>query len=175
MSNKRNGSTNENIENSSQENINSFLDHLPLFDKEAIEKVEIEDKEWLIFSAKSCSECDDDLRIYILPVDTSAIPKDIDSFSYPGKVYSYEDENLVFESRVFYGNCLDKEVFSIVWIQKELNEDEWSFYQYELLFENGEITDSQLAIDSIAFNASDKYLQFSSCKELTPINQTASP
>ena len=41
-------------------------------------------------------------------------------YSLPGKCFSFDD-TLIYESRVFYGQCLNDNISSIVWDQKELN------------------------------------------------------
>ncbi len=90
---------------------------------ELIDFIETHDKHvFIIFSGRTCSECDMRTQIYIKNVkDTSQ--KNTTVFSYPGKVKHYEDEKLLETSRMFYGKCLSDTNSSILFYSHYLNKD----------------------------------------------------
>ncbi|MES2810384.1 MAG: hypothetical protein V4619_17250 [Bacteroidota bacterium] len=73
---------------------------------------------YLILSGRGCTECDANISIYIhSPSDGPMEEEAMQARSaYPGKERDYETDSLLFESRVFYGNCTNTQ--SIVWLQK---------------------------------------------------------
>lgn len=131
------------------------------------------DNPFLIVSGRTCRNCDENLAIYIYSPKTGLIQENNEPirYSYPGKEYDYENNKLVFESRMFYGQCLDKNSSSIVWFQKELDPNEAykeSAFALEIIGENIKESikkDTDLSIEQIIKN----------CNELPGIDVSTQP
>ena len=126
-----------------------------------------------ILSGRGCTECDENIAIYIYSPTTGLVKENNAPirYSYPGKEFDYMDNKLTFESRMFYGKCLDANKDSIVWFQKEFNKDgtnkEGSFV-LEVIGENIKesiIKDKSLSVDQIS----------QKCNELPGVDVTTEP
>ena len=79
---------------------------------------------YIIISGRSCENCDENISIYIhSPSDgeMKSHGKQI-RYSYPGKELDAETNELVFESKMYFGDCLEKYPNSVIWNQKFLND-----------------------------------------------------
>ncbi len=94
-----------------------------LFNISVIDTIKVQDKSWELLSAYSCKECDDNISLYIRRIDVPDNDFYKSPYSYPSKVYYYEDNTLIYDGRTFYGKCLDDSNKSIVWIQEEGTDD----------------------------------------------------
>jgi hypothetical protein len=126
-----------------------------------------------IVSGRGCIECDENIAIYIYSPKTGLIKESGNpiKYSYPGKEFDYMDNKLVFESRVFYGKCFDKDKDSIVWFQKRFKQDgtyEENIFLLEIIGEDIKesiIKDNSLSIEQISEN----------CSELPGVDVTTEP
>ena len=78
---------------------------------------------YLVVEGRSCSDCDENLSIFIVsPSDGPMKPESQQGrYIYPGDENDYATNKLVFESRMFYGNSLAGIGNCVVWYQKDLN------------------------------------------------------
>jgi hypothetical protein len=109
-----------------------------LFNLEFIGQIPLENKDpFLIFSGVDCNFCDANISIYIhSPSDGDLIVgagKNI--YGMPGRMYSFMNDSLLYESRVFYGQVLENRK-GVIWYQNTLMETgKWdkSVFTSELL------------------------------------------
>ncbi|MBI3535619.1 MAG: hypothetical protein HY072_09085 [Deltaproteobacteria bacterium] len=59
-------------------------------------------KPLLLISAKPCANCLQDRSIYLINTEGTILSQ----FVYPGKIIDQKQNQVVYESRAFYGNCL---------------------------------------------------------------------
>ena len=78
---------------------------------------------FLNLAGRGCMECDENLAIYIYSPISGLIKNKgmVVRYSYPGREHDYSENKIIFESRMFYGDCLKNNIDSIVWLQKTLN------------------------------------------------------
>jgi hypothetical protein len=87
-------------------------------------------------------------------------------FSLPGNQYNMFD-SLVYQSRVFYGDCTNKFPFSIVWFQKERQKDyNWHTSYYVLTPSNKDQFSYRLNENAIDLNEILSNIQTGKCKEI---------
>jgi len=97
-----------------------------LYDLKYIGQLQTKNKvPYLILSGRTCQECDENISIYVYSPSDGQMKNESERqrYSYPGKEFNYSNNKLVFESRMFYGKCLSDDRDSVVWIQKELNNE----------------------------------------------------
>ena len=76
--------------------------------------------EYAILSGRSCSDCDENISIYISPIKGIFAGNSLKEtrYTYPGKIYDYVDDKLVFQSRMFFGSCFEPKNEVVVWVQE---------------------------------------------------------
>jgi hypothetical protein len=75
---------------------------------------------FLVVSARECKECDANLSIYVIQIDSTRKLRHF-SYSYPGKEYDYTGETILFESEFFFSDKVDSN--NLMWIQKQYSTD----------------------------------------------------
>lgn len=83
---------------------------------------------YIVLSGKGCTQCDMNTSIYIhSPSDGPLVGGEMaPRYSYPGRVFYYEDNSLVEESRLFLGECLTGLGPVAAWFTKSKNDaGEW--------------------------------------------------
>jgi hypothetical protein len=87
-------------------------------------------------------------------------------FSLPGNQYNMFD-SLVYQSRVFFGDCTNKFPFSIVWFQKERqNNHNWQTSYYVITPDSKDQFSSRLKDNAIDLNEILSNIQTGKCKEI---------
>jgi len=133
---------------------------------------------FVIFSGNDCYDCHFNRSIYIHS------PKDgfldgrsgKNSYSYPGKLYSYLDESLLSDDRLFYGNCLSHKKKNVVWYSKYLGKDKkWhkSVYAVEFLGSKGKKFRTKINYSMI--NTALSFVKQGKCTEVTGREMTSEP
>jgi len=128
---------------------------------------------YLILSGRNCNECDENISIFIHSPSDGPMKNEARQtrYSYPGKELDYATNKLIFESRMFYGDCLNNKNESVVWLQKNLNEK--GVFENELLTVeviNDSLKETSKKVDSLNF---EKYIP--KCKELPGTSMTSEP
>jgi hypothetical protein len=128
---------------------------------------------FLVLSGRSCKECDENLSIFIHSPSDGAMKNEANQirYSYPGKEFDYATNSLIFESRMFYGNCVSNKEDCIVWVQKKINNN--GLFENSILtvqVNNDELKESIENVDSLNLR---RFLP--KCKELTGIDVTSEP
>ncbi|MCB0278898.1 MAG: hypothetical protein KDD94_05315 [Calditrichaeota bacterium] len=127
---------------------------------------------FLILSGKECDSCDANISIFIKsPIDSLIENK----YSYPGKIYYWEDNSLISETRMFIGECLTNQKNMIIWYQKELNdENKWIESAYTVRIIDGKLVGRfEPVIPDIKETL--KLLKAKKCFEVDRLNQTSEP
>lgn len=92
---------------------------------------------YFLVSGRSCSNCGENISIYLLGLADKAKSKDsIIRYQYPGKLRFYEDNSLLSNNRMIYGKCLKNSNNDfLIWIQNDKNDEgrmEKSLYLIEI-------------------------------------------
>jgi len=131
---------------------------------------------FLIFSGRDCDECDANISIYVhspangkLSIDNGA-----NRYQYPGKEKDYENNELVYESRGFYGQVL-KNTFGLIWYQKDLMDNsKWKKSIFLIQINNG-VQKEMLLNDTNQLNETLALSKSGLCKEIKGMNYTTEP
>lgn len=114
----------------------NFINAIELEEKEFIAKIVTGENEWFMMAGKRCKDCDENTSLYLFSMKSFAGSDSIENtrYSFPGKLYSF-DEQVIFESQTFYGECVPGLSKVVVWIQRHQAEDgQWkeSVYAVEV-------------------------------------------
>lgn len=153
----------------------NFINSIVLDEKEFMGKIYTNENEWFIMAGKSCKDCDENISLYLLPKKGFAGSDSIEHsrYSFPGKLLSFDDQ-IVFESRAFYGECISGLSNVIVWVQKQQTGDgQWkeSMYVIELYDQSIKETEINENLLTIILNK----VKESKCFEIPERDQTTEP
>lgn len=156
-----------------EQNHESLISDIPLFHKNYIGQID----EWLILSGKSCDSCDEQISIYLYPIsgESNEDSNSLRKFSYPGKLFNYENDSLIFQSQVFWGKCAENDESMMIWIQKELTKEGWQTSHFILTFSDNRIIVSKKREGFGTFSELDINSHLGECFEVAPLDQTSSP
>ncbi|MEM6845329.1 MAG: hypothetical protein AAF632_24160 [Bacteroidota bacterium] len=104
-------------------------------------------KPYLVLSGTDCLYCDENPTIRVLTPNNGLEGK----YSYPGKIHYWENDELIYESRVFFGEILPNRK-GIAWIQREKNDqNDWVKSTYFLEIANDELLEirDSIQIDNV--------------------------
>lgn len=157
----------------SSEEHNNLPDLSYLFDRNIIGKFSTGKNEWYLVSGRLCQNCDENVAIY-LAAKNEILGYDslkLQNYSYPGRLYSF-DEELLFEARVLYGDCLNASKKTIIWIQREKNNETWVESTFIV-----ELTDTSLVKRFTRFDSKEleKKIRSGLCFELAGRDITSEP
>ena len=146
-----------------------------LFDLKYIGVLQTIDKApFYILSGRSCSNCDENISIYIWSPDNGPMLSNGKQprYSYPGKEKDYATNELIFENRMFY-NCHSPYENSIIWVQRSLNDKNvWENSVFIVSVVSNQLHETKIS-------KSTKIDEFVSgkgnCKELPGIETTSEP
>jgi hypothetical protein len=84
-----------------------------------------EELPYFILSGRGCYECDAIPSIYIHSPSDGPMKNESKQprFPYPGRLRDNERDQLVYESRMFYGSCLPNHPNAVVWFERGLGDD----------------------------------------------------
>ena len=133
---------------------------------------------FLLFSGRDCIECDANTALYIHSPSAGFLDGKAgkNSYSYPGNLFYYVDNSLIKQSRMFYGNCLEKKKTTVVWYTKYLGTDKkWHKSVYYVVF-NGNKTDKGSKVYKYSDIANTEALVAKDiCTELEGIDASSEP
>lgn len=147
----------------------------PLYNLKYIGQLESKTRHpYFILSGRECDDCDANISIYIWcpdqgPMDNNELKK---HYSYPGKERDLETNELIYVSRMYYGNC-SSFGNSVIWIQKILNDNNKWVNNIFIVKIAGTV------LQEITISKSDQMSKISSevknCKELTGTDYFSEP
>ena len=118
-----------------------------LFDLKYIGQLKTRKKApYLILSGRNCKDCDENISIYIWSPDDGEMKLGDQQprYSYPGKEEDYLTNELVYENRMFYGNCLGEE--SCIWVQRSLGKNKtWENSVFMVQVQNDTLREIKLS------------------------------
>ncbi|SNZ01918.1 hypothetical protein [Flagellimonas pacifica] len=157
------------------------IDTLKLYNKRLIGKIILPSNTWYLLSGKSCEQCDENISIYLFPKNREilSLENEInydDRFGYPGKVYSYEDNTLIYESSTFFGKCLQGFGDVVVWIDRSIDESgEWIEGVYLIQILEDKAAESRPELSYSLLEEIDKNIGEGMCFEIEEIDQVSEP
>jgi hypothetical protein len=133
---------------------------------------------YYVLSGVGCQECDANVSVYIHSPSDGPMKNEGTQprFEYPGRVISPEDNSVVYETRVFLGNCLDGHPDAVVWFERSMGDDK-QWHDSVLL---AEVKDDHLVLDEPKANAprpreAEDSARKSGCRELPGVRQWEEP
>lgn len=140
-----------------------------LFELEYIGQVPVDGKApYLIFSGRYCDECDANISIYSHSPSDGELDVDFgqNRFQYPGTEKDYETDIVLYNSRAFYGQVLDK-AKGVIWYQNNLLENgKMGHSVYLLRIDHDALTDT-IYNDNGNIAETIKFVKKGLCKEIT--------
>jgi hypothetical protein len=129
---------------------------------------------YLILSGRSCTACDENISIYIYSPSDGEMKSGGKQprYSYPGKEMDYMTKELIFESKMYYGNCLNPETPSVIWVDRTLNGKNWDNSLFILSIENDDIHEKEIKNENEIKQLLSKVIK---CKELPGTIMTSEP
>ena len=158
-----------------------LIDTLKLYEKRLIGEIVLPKNKWYIVSGRSCEQCDENISIYLFPEKPQLLTskntiKSSDRFDYPGRVFHYEDNSLIYESSTFFGKCLDNFDNVIIWVDRSLNDyNEWeeSFYMIQLF--NDRAIEDRPKLKMALLEQIDRHISNGECFEIEEKDQISEP
>ena len=143
-----------------------------LFDLKYITQLRGQKKElFLVLAGKDCNNCDENLSIFIISPSDGPMKSEEQQkrYQYPGDELDYVTQKLVFQSRMFYGNCIENKGTCIVWYRKDMSSSpQESFFIVSV--KNNKIVETELPFSQ---NVLDRIIK--NCNEVKGIQTTTEP
>ena len=131
---------------------------------------------YVLLSGATCTECDMNDSIYLVPRGVKGSGNDLPRYSYPGTLKTYDADELVEKSRMFYGHCFSKEKNVVVWFSEYLGTDrKWHKINSLLRLENEGPVFSELSEPGGNIKNVLKRAKSGACKELRGIDGHTEP
>ncbi len=88
-------------------------------------------KPQLLLSGATCTECDMNQSVYLVPINgkTKGLPR----YSYPGTFKTYDTQELVEKTQMFFGRCLSTSDDVVVWFSEYFGDDRKWHKSYSVL------------------------------------------
>ena len=130
---------------------------------------------YFVLSGRTCKECDENISIFLIsPKDTLKPVPELSKYLYPGKVFDYENNKLVFESKLYIGNSFinDKTSKSLIWLQKVKSKKLENLMLIVEVF-NGKIRERNFKPQSQEYKRCFKNLK--NCREIKGVDVSSEP
>lgn len=149
-----------------------------LYGLEYVGQVRAENKApFLIYFGVDCIECDAEQALYIhSPDDGELLAEDgRNSYQFPGKLFDYETDSLLYEGRAFYGEVL-KNKRGVIWYQNAYFEQNksWKKSVFFVDLSSGGKVESFLEGNS-QMEETLAFFEIGLCKEIEPYDQRSMP
>ncbi|WP_158280613.1 hypothetical protein, partial [Pararcticibacter amylolyticus] len=146
-----------------------------LFDLKYIGQLKTNNKApYLILSGRDSDNCDENMSVFIWCPDDGPMKKgaELGRYSYPGRENDYLTGEPIFESKMYYGNCMGYE--SCIWLQKTLNDKKvWEQSVFIVKLENnGQLKELKVTKAEDVKNISG---DIEGCTELPGVTTTSDP
>ncbi|MDH5379277.1 MAG: hypothetical protein OEW75_00390 [Cyclobacteriaceae bacterium] len=160
-----------------QQNLADTTIFVDFYDVEIIDTISISESSWVLFSGYPTDNLESNIALYIIKSDVDLhAGESVKFYSYPSKVYDYEDKSLIYECNVYIGNCLSKYEKSIVWVQNELGDD-GKFHQsiFTVNFTESGIEEFLSEYNSGTIQQIEDLVELGFCKMLPQVDLTSEP
>ena len=132
---------------------------------------------YFVLSGRTCKECDENISIFLIsPKDTIKPLSELPKYTYPGKKFDYENNKLIFESKLFIGNCVnnDGKTTSLIWVQKEMNNNnKLDSLMFIVDIFNDKIIERKIKPQTKEYNSNLQRLK--KCREIKGVETTSEP
>ena len=132
---------------------------------------------YFVLSGRTCKECDENISIFVVsPKDTIKPLSELPSYMYPGKVYYYLNKELIFESKLFIGNCINigEKTNKLIWVQRELNvNNKFDSLMFIVDIVNDKIRERKIKSQTEEYDSNLQYLK--NCREIKGVETTSEP
>lgn len=135
-------------------------------------------KPYFIMSGVGCDECDANTSIYIHSPSDGPMKNEgeQDRFTYPGREKDYEHGELVYEGRMFFGDCVQGHPNALVSFDRLLNQDKtWGTAVTLAEVKADVLTVSQLNADVPDIATTLNRVQKHICKEIPGMDRSSEP
>lgn len=80
---------------------------------------------YFILAGTTCTECDENTSIYIHSPSDGPMKNEAEQprFSYPGRETDNETGKLVYEAKIFFGDCLASHPNAVIWFEHGIGDD----------------------------------------------------
>ncbi len=157
------------------------IDTLKLYEKRLVGEIILSKNKWYLVSGRSCEQCDENVSIYLFPEKPQFLTskntiKSTDRFDYPGKVFHYEDNSLIYESSTFFGKCLDEFDNVVIWVDRSLNDsNKWEESLYMIQIFNDKAIENRPKLEMTLLEQIDKHISNGGCFEIEGKDQISEP
>jgi len=81
---------------------------------------------YFILAGTTCTECDENTSIYIHSPSDGEMKNEAEQprFAYPGREKDYQTGKLVYEGKMFFGDCLVSYPNAVIWFERGIGDDE---------------------------------------------------
>lgn len=133
---------------------------------------------YYVLSSIGCEECDANVSIYIHSPSDGPMKNEGTQprFDYPGRLISREDHSVVFQARLFLGNCLTGHPDAVVWFERSIgNDKQWhkSVFWEEVKDDRLVYGEPKAGLPSL--HEAENAVRKSECRELSGIDQWEEP
>ncbi len=160
----------QNIVLKNQKIINTNLIDLKFHGQLAADSTKI----YFVLSGRECTNCDENISIFIAILSDSLLIEK-QKFYYPGKLYDLYTGELIYESRLFIGNCLPNKNNIAIWYQKYLNEKNIMIEDVFIVEATSDSIKSYSSINYDDINITLNMLKQNKCIEVLGITQNSEP
>ena len=132
---------------------------------------------YFVLSGRTCEGCDGNISIFLLSLKDSIKPlSEFPDYKYPGKVFYWENNELIFESKLFIGNCINngEKTNKLIWVQRALNDNKkFDSLMFIVDIFNDKIRNTEIKPQNQEYKKNLQYLK--NCKEIKGIERTSEP
>src|ERR1039458_7395154 len=133
---------------------------------------------YYILSGFGCQECDANRSIYIHSPSDGPMKNEGEQprFQASGRETDYQDGSLVYQARMFFGDCLADHPNAAVWFERGLSDDKkWHEDILVLGVRRDELVKEELPADPPKLGEAQNAVRSGRCHELPGINRSSEP
>src|ERR1035437_1486831 len=131
---------------------------------------------YLILSGTTCTECDENISIYIHSPSDGPMKNEGKQLrlSYPGQEIDYQSGQVEYEGRMFYGDCLPAHPNAVVWFDRTLGDDEkWHHGVWVVEVKEDHLVTTELHGDLPELSDAQTAVRTGQCHELPGIRRNS--
>lgn len=133
---------------------------------------------YFILSGTTCTECDENISIYIHSPSDGAMKNEAEQhrFVYPGREKDYETGQLVYEAKMFFGDCARNLPNAVVWFERGIGEDrKWHSGVSVAEITNDSLVFRKLNDELPTLSEVQESVRNGKCRELPGVDGTTEP
>jgi hypothetical protein len=131
---------------------------------------------YLVFTGRECSDCDAEISVFIHSPSDGAMPEPPPEYPHPGKLFYYENNELIREGRAFIGQCLPEGKEGVIWFEKNIDgRKSTSRILIVQVNPSGSLKVTESPDNREWFENTATQTSIGLCREIPGINQTSSP